>query len=113
MADEASPFNLCAHAYLAATRDALLRLQALRPEDAGVARLVRRIEGEMIAEGAALTLCTHSAAEFGTAQVIGPDWRAVPGHAPSLAALAIIAGLAGAGGWALRRPAGAAPASTG
>ena len=82
VADEASPFNLCAHAYLAATRDALLRLQALRPEDAGVARLVRRIEGEMIAEGAALTLCAHSAAEFGTARVIGPDWAAVPGPRP-------------------------------
>ncbi|MFT4151927.1 MAG: hypothetical protein QM656_17120, partial [Paracoccaceae bacterium] len=31
--DEASPFNLCAHAWLAATRDALLRLRELRPED--------------------------------------------------------------------------------
>lgn len=104
VADEASPFNLCAHGYLAATRDALLRLQALRPGDAAVDRLVRQVETDMIAEGAALTLCAYSDAAFSTAEVIRPDWAAVPGHRPSLAAFAVLAGLAAGAGWMLRRP---------
>lgn len=103
VADEESPFNLCAHAYLAATRDALLRLQALRPGDAAVDRLVQRIETDMIAEGAALALCGYSDAAFSTAEVIRPDWAAVPGHWPSLTAFAALGGLAAAAGWMLRR----------
>lgn len=105
VADEASPFNLCAHAWLAATRDALLRLQALRPGDAAVAGLVRRIELEMLAEGAALNLCEYSAAEFSTAEVLRPDWTGVPAHWPSLAAFAAVAALVAGAGLALRRPA--------
>lgn len=111
--DETSPFNLCAHAYLAATRDALLRLQALRPADATVERLVREIETEMIAEGAALELCGYSAAAFSTAEVIGPDWVAVPGHWPSLAAFALLAALAVGAGRMLRGPVSRASAPAG
>lgn len=106
VADEASPFNLCAHAWLAAARDALLRLHLLRPGDAAVTGLVRRIELEMIAEGAALALCAYSAAGFSTAEVIRPDWTAVPGHWPSLAAFAAAVMLAVGAGLALRRPVG-------
>lgn len=104
--DESSPFNLCAHAYLAATRDALLRVRALRPEDAVVERLVYAIEGEMMAEGAALSLCAYSGAAFSTAEVIRPDWVAVLGHWPSLAAFAVAGAVVAGGGWAMRRPAG-------
>lgn len=113
VADEASPFNLCAHAYLAATRDALLRLQALRPDDAAVRRLVGRIEGEMIGEGAALNLCTYSGAAFSTAGVIRPEWAAVPGHWPSLATFAALGALVAGAGRALRPPVGLTSPPTG
>ncbi len=113
VADEASPFNLCAHAYLAATRDALLRLLALRPDDAEVARLTGRIEVDMLTEGAALMLCGYSATAFSTAEVIRPDWAAVPGHWPSLAAFVAIAGSIAGAGLALRRPVRRASAPAG
>lgn len=104
VADEDSPFNLCAHAYLAASRDALLRLQALRPGDAAVQGLVRQIEFEMMDEGAALSLCGYSGAAFSTAEVIRPDWASVPRHPGSLAAFSLLGLLAFGTGWALRRP---------
>lgn len=113
VADESSPFNLCGHAWLAATRDALLRLQELRPGDTAVDRLVRQIETEMIAEGAALALCGYSDAAFSTAEVIGPDWTAVPGHWPSLATFALLAALALGTLWALLRPVTRASAPAG
>jgi hypothetical protein len=91
--DEASPFNLCAHAYLAAGRDALLRLQKLRPADRNLQALVHRIEADMIGSGASLILCEYSAGGFNTAQLIRPDWSKLLQHMPSLAML----GLAGTG----------------
>jgi hypothetical protein len=102
--DEASPFNLCAHAALAAARDALLRLGALRPDDPAVAGLIRRIDIDMMAEGSALALCQYSDAAFDTATLLRPDWMAVPGHWPSAATLLAIAALAAAGLAALRVP---------
>lgn len=102
--DEASPFNLCAHAALAAARDALLRMEELRPQDPAVAGLVRRVEVEMMAEGSALALCRYSGTAFDTATLIRPDWSAVPGHWPSVAALLAVAALAAAGLTALRMP---------
>ncbi|NGM45940.1 hypothetical protein G5B31_10345 [Rhodobacter sp. SGA-6-6] len=102
--DEASPFNLCAHAALAATRDTLLRLEELRPGDPEVAGLVRRVEVDMMAEGSALALCQYSGTAFDTATLIRPDWSALPRHWPSVAALLAVAALAAAGLAALRMP---------
>lgn len=105
VSDEASPFNICAHAYLAATRDALLRLDLLRPDDRAVSALVYRVDHDMIAEGSALALCQYSADGFSTALLIRPDWQNLPGHLPSLAALALIcAGAAGGIAALSRRP---------
>ena len=86
--DEASPFNECAHAYLAATRALLLQLQsqvALRP---ALTRLVAQIEREMLDANASLALCVHSDESFNTNDVIQPAWADVPGHMPSLLAIA-------------------------
>lgn len=103
VSDEGSPFNLCAHAALGAARAALLRLQVLQPDNPAVTGLIRRIEGEMLAEGSSLTLCRYSDAAFDTATLIGPDWAAVPAHWPSAAAmLGLTAALAG--GLAALRP---------
>lgn len=105
VSDEASPFNICAHAYLAATRDALLRLDQLRPDDRGVSALIYRVDHEMIAEGSALALCQYSADGFSTALLIRPDWRNLWSHFPSLAALALVlAGVAGGIVALLHRP---------
>ena len=92
ISDEASPFNLCAHAYLAASRDALLRLQQLRPADGALQALIHRIEADMIETGASLILCEYSAEGFNTALLIRPDWSGLFQHIPSLA-VTVIGGL--------------------
>lgn len=102
--DAASPFNGCAHAYLATAREALLRLESLPGKSPAVDGLRQRIDADMLANGRDLDLCQHSGEEFGTGRIVGPDWGALPGHWPSLLAvlalpLAAIAAMA-----ALRRP---------
>lgn len=101
LADEASPFNECLHAYLAALRALLAHMQAM-PEGAERARaLARRIDAEMAASGAASDVCRNSADTFTTAQIIIPEWREIPQHPPSLLALAGVAVMAAAGVWAV------------
>ncbi len=85
VADEASPFNTCAHAYLAATREVLLRLAALPDPPAEVIALRQRIDDDMLNNGASLVLCAYSADAFSTAQIVKPDWTMLPAHWPSLA----------------------------
>lgn len=86
--DEASPFNECAHAYLAATRALLLQLQSQVAPRPAVTRLVAQIEREMLDANASLALCVHSDESFNTSDVIQPAWADVPGHMSSLLALA-------------------------
>lgn len=84
--DEDSPFNECAHAYLAATRALLVHLRAM-PGSGGKKRsLVTRVELEMLADGASLVLCRYSDEPLSTAEVLCPHWRDIPFHAPSSAA---------------------------
>jgi hypothetical protein len=97
--DEGSPFNECAHAYLAAGRALLLQLsQAPGVDRKAVAALTSKIEAEMLANGASLNLCRYSDEPFNTNEVIWPHWSEIPFHAPTLAVLsavfALIAGLA-------------------
>ena len=113
VSDEASPFNECSHATLAATRDLLVRLSAAAPRDAAVNALAGRVERAMLESGMALELCRFSAESFDTAALVRPDWRRVPFHAPSLLALLLVAAAAAAAsvllasGWRrLMRPEG-------
>jgi hypothetical protein len=82
--DEESPFNQCAHADLAATKEILFRLRQLpeiAPEASG---LVSRIDTEMTQKGAAFIGCQYSGEGFNTAEFIRPDWTGVPGHPTSM-----------------------------
>ncbi len=92
--DEASPFNECSHAYLAATRSLLDHMQTM-PKGADEAfRLRMKIDTEMVREGAAWELCEYSSEPFSTGQFILPDWGKVIFHWPSLlASLAMLIAL--------------------
>ncbi|HEY0212676.1 MAG TPA: hypothetical protein VGC40_03695 [Paenirhodobacter sp.] len=101
--DEASPFNTCAHAYLAATREALLRLTALPGRAPQLDDLRARIDADMTAHASDLYLCQYSADTYTTAQIVKPDWRAIAGHLPSLLALLAVLIALGAALRGLRR----------
>jgi hypothetical protein len=94
--DEDSPFNECAHAYLAAGRALLLQL-AHEPgaDHTSIDALISKIEVEMLADGASLNLCRYSDEPFNTNEIIWPHWGMAPFHPPTLAtfgaALALLA----------------------
>ncbi|AMY67312.1 hypothetical protein [Frigidibacter mobilis] len=92
ISDEASPFNACSHAYLAASRDLLLRMVA-EGRDSRAADLALRIDHEMMLSSTALDLCSYSASPYDTATTVRPVWSDVPGHAASLTSLLAIAAL--------------------
>ena len=104
--DEESPFNECAHAYLAAGRALLLQL-AHEPgaDHKSIDALIGKIEVEMLADGASLNLCRYSDEPFNTNEVIWPHWGMAPFHAPTLAAFAVFALIAGPAIWVITRDA--------
>ena len=94
VSDEQSPFNECAHAYLAAGRALLLQLrEAPGADHKAVDALIGKIEVEMLANGASLTLCRYSDEPFNTNEVIFPRWTGIPSHPPTatFAALLLVA----------------------
>ena len=109
IADEDSPFNECAHAYLAAGRALLLQLRAAPGVDhKAVNALIGKIEVEMLANGASLTLCRYSDEPFNTNDIIFPRWSEAPFHAPTVgfaAAVLVAIGALAWGAWP-RRSAG-------
>jgi hypothetical protein len=89
--DESSPFNECAHAYLAAARALLLHLrEAPGVDHAAVEALIGKIEMEMLANGASLTLCRFSDEPFNTNEIIFPRWSEAPTHPPTVAFAAVV-----------------------
>jgi hypothetical protein len=100
--DENSPFNECAHAYLAAGRALLLQLA--REPDAdhkAIDALTSKIEVEMLADGASMNLCRYSDEPFNTNEVIWPHWGMAFSHPPTLAAIGAVFALIIAGMFAL------------
>ena len=95
--DELSPFNECSHAYLAAGRALLLHLrEAPGVDHNAVEALIRKIEAEMLANGASLTLCRYSDEPFNTNEIIFPRWTEIPSHPPTAAfAAVVLAAIAG------------------
>ena len=84
--DESSPFNECAHAYLASARALLLQLRQAPGVDRGaVEALIGKIEAEMLANGASLTLCRFSDEPFNTNEIVFPRWSEALSHPPTLA----------------------------
>jgi hypothetical protein len=109
VADEESPFNECAHAYLAAGRALLVHLR----ESPGVDRkaldaLTRKVEVDMLDNGASLTLCRYSDEPFNTNEIVLPQWSAIPAHPATATFAALLLAAIGAatwGAWPSRRSA--------
>ena len=92
--DEDSPFNECAHAYLAAGRALLLQLaHAPGADHKSLDALIGKIEVEMLADGASLNLCRYSDEPFNTNEVIWPRWGMIPFIRPTamMATAALVA----------------------
>lgn len=85
ISDEESPFNECSHAYLAASKELLMRMRTIEPVAAEAQTLVSKIDAEVTLTGAALIGCVYSGENFNTAEVIRPDWPGIFTHLPSLA----------------------------
>jgi len=104
--DEDSPFNECAHAYLAAGRALLLQLrEAPGVDQHAVEALIGKIETEMLANGASLNLCRYSDEPFNTNEVIWPHWSEIPFHLPTAGfagAVLVGIGVAAWGAWPRR-----------
>lgn len=83
VADEGSPFNECAHAYLAGARALLVHLQGMPGDRTETRALVTKVELEMLDHDASLVLCRYSDEPFDTAAIIGPRWRDIPSHGPT------------------------------
>ena len=107
--DEGSPFNECAHAYLAATRALLMHLGTMPGDRPAVRALLAKIETEMLVSGTALVLCRYSDEGFNTADVISPHWADVPRHPPSWAALGGVLFAVSGGAWLASRKRSARP----
>jgi hypothetical protein len=91
LSDEDSPFNECAHAYLAAGRALLMQLRSEPGVDhKAVEALVAKIEAEMLANGASLSLCRFSDEPFSTNEIIYPRWSEIPFHPPTAATIAAL-----------------------
>jgi hypothetical protein len=102
--DEESPFNECAHAYLAAGRALLLQLrQEPNADHKSIDALVTKMEVEMLADGASLNLCRYSDEPFNTNEIIWPHWSMAPFHAPTLASFGAVFALLAAGAFGLRQ----------
>jgi hypothetical protein len=79
------------------------------PREAKAAgEIVSVIDAGMVERGLALITCAFSGEAFNTAEVVRPDWAAIPTHPASMASLTLLAVLFGLGVLAFRRfPAGA------
>lgn len=100
--DEESPFNECAHAYLAATKAVLLSMREMPQEAVAAGEIISAVDADMARRGLALVTCQFSGEAFNTAYVVKPHWGKVPLHPASMASLTGLAALFGLGLFALR-----------
>ncbi|MBB2675378.1 UNVERIFIED_ORG: hypothetical protein GGE44_004986 [Rhizobium esperanzae] len=100
--DEESPFNECAHAYLAATKAVLLSMREMPREAAAAGEIISAIDADMARRGLALITCQFSGEAFNTADIVKPIWSKVPLHPASMASLTGLAALFGLTVLALR-----------
>jgi hypothetical protein len=95
--DEASPFNECSHAYLAAAKAVLLHMRTMKNETTRVGDLVSDIDATLVRNNLSLILCKFSGESFNTADLIRPKLADIVLHAGSLMAIlsAVLATVAG------------------
>ncbi len=97
ISDESSPFNECAHAYVAGAR-ALLAHMVMMPGDQSSAKaLDARIETELAADPAFNVLCSNSNEAFDSGIIIGPDWQLAASHPPTVATFLSLLALVASG----------------
>ncbi|MBY5555218.1 hypothetical protein HFO41_19445 [Rhizobium leguminosarum] len=101
--DEESPFNECAHAYLAATKAVLLSMREMPREAAAAGEIISAVDADMVRRSLALINCRFSGEAFNTADIVKPRWSGIPFHAASMASLTGLASLFGLSVFALRR----------
>jgi hypothetical protein len=101
--DEASPFNECSHAYLAATKLVLMQMREMPREADAAGAIVSEIDARMVESGLALITCAYSGETFNTADVLRPHWADVPTHPASMASLTLLAGILALGTLAFSR----------
>lgn len=87
ISDEASPFNECSHAYLAATKEVLFRMRDMPDVAAEAGEIVSRISYDAAREGAVFIGCAYSGEGFNTADLVRPQWHDVPFHLPTMVSL--------------------------
>ncbi|WP_409519008.1 hypothetical protein [Rhizobium etli] len=100
--DEESPFNECAHAYLAATKAVLLSMREMPREATAAGEIISAIDIDMARRGLAFITCQFSGEAFNTADIVKPNWSRVPLHPASMASLTGLAALFGLAVLALR-----------
>jgi hypothetical protein len=103
LGDETSPFNECAHAYLAATKALLLHMETMPGESDAATALATKVDADALARGAALDLCRYSDEPFNTSALVYPQLGAIFRHLPSLAVVLLLALAAAAASWLLLR----------
>lgn len=103
VADEESPFNECAHAYLAATKAVLMAMREMPGERAVASEIISAVDADMVRRGLALITCRFSGEAFNTAGLVNPRWSKVPLHPASMASLTALALMLGLGVLALGR----------
>jgi len=86
VSDEDSPFNECAHAYLAAAKMALLQMRTMEDEKAAAGDLISEIDAALVSNNLSLILCRFSGESFNTADLIRPQIAGIVLHTKSLAA---------------------------
>lgn len=101
LSDELSPFNECAHAYLAGTR-ALLAHMAHMPGDQSAAKaLQERINAEIASDPIYGSFCSNSEQVFDSAIIVPPDWTMFTSHPPTVLTFAAFTLLVSAGAGAV------------
>ncbi|GLH79429.1 hypothetical protein SSBR45G_43380 [Bradyrhizobium sp. SSBR45G] len=115
LTDEASPFNECAHADMAGIRALLAHLSTMPGAQSAASALEARIAADIAADPAFAALCSNSSETFDSGVVIGPEWRLLPLHAPTVLTGLFLLALAAGGAWLLSRclPPANRPASSG
>lgn len=101
--DEESPFNECAHAYLAATKAVLLAMRGMPQVAVAAGEIASAVDVDMVKRGLSLVTCRFSGEGFNTADVVRPRWSEIPLHPASMASLSGFAAILAAGFFALRR----------
>jgi hypothetical protein len=86
LTDEGSPFNECAHAYVAAARALLSHMVAMPGEQSLAKGLDGRMQAELASDPDAGQLCTNSSETF-SGRIIWPNWQLVPTHLPTVLTL--------------------------